>query len=408
MARSTQTPARKYGYQDVAELLREDVREAVFSAGSLLPTEKELQERFHVSRTTVRRALQALIDSGWAEASPNRGVIAKRGKLATKTTNVAYIDHTDTVNQVLFLQTNRHLQDLGLHLVHVDSRTHGVEGALRFAKEEGFAAAIVWPKKGYLNLDEVGDTFKQMPVICVQHEFPNITQADLVTEDHLMGGWLAASHLSRLGRKQIAITGMMDMLRTNHLRFSGYLLGQFHESVQPDAKNFLFCYTSNQAEPYMGHLERRLRDNDRPDALFVMDDFLMPYVVQTIEDAGLRVPEDIAIVAFGNDVPFTFGKRRLTTIDMDWSQVAGEVAERVRLRLEGDDRPPVTIRLGVNLVVRGSCGAPEEEWCVRPFSSHANSLAFARPNKQAAEFGERFESFFSNTSTVTNGGTRYE
>lgn len=411
MPRSIASEIQRNGYQDVASALRTEIKDGVYTDGTLLPTERELQSRFQVSRTTVRRALQALVESGWAESSPNRGVLAKRGKAVLKTTNVAFIDHSDTVNQVLFLEINRLLQEQGLHLVHVDSRKHTVEGALAFALEEEFAAIVIWPKKGYLHAPVVEAVFQEIPVVCVQHEFLNVLAADLVTEDHLLGGWIAADHLVKQGRKRVAVTGMLDMLRTNHLRFSGYMLGLFHARLNPNSSDYVFCYTSNQDQPDMRLLEQRLKDQDRPDAVFVLDDFLVPYVVETVQKQGLKIPQDVAIVAFGNDVEANFAPASLTTVSIDWKLVAAAIAEQIKLRLGGDHSPPRTVKLPVRLIVRGSCGAPKEQWADEPFFVHANSLAYARPQPEPTtppEFGAPFPETVFSPSSVTNGGQRHE
>jgi LacI family transcriptional regulator len=39
----------------------------------------------------------------------------------------------------------------------------------------------------------------------------------------------------------------------------------------------------------------------RPDGVFITNDFFAAVFLQTLKEAGLRVPEDIAIVGFNND-----------------------------------------------------------------------------------------------------------
>lgn len=369
---------RRYGYAEIAEALREDIEAGKFREGVLLPTERELQDHFDVSRTTVRRGLQALVDMGWAESSPNRGVIARNGPRQNKTANIAFIVHGGTLNRYLFLELNRHLQKKGFHLVHVDSLEHTVEGAINYAYENDFACAIIWPMKGYLDPELLNRSAAKMPIVNVQHRFPNF-ETDLVTEDHFNGGFIAAKHLIAQGRKRVAITGMLDMLQTNHQRFSGYMIGIFDSGLSPEVSDYAFCFTSNMPKPDMRALANRLNDSDRPDAIFVMDDFLVPYVAETIEAAGLTVPEDISIVAFGNDVPYSFGQTNLSTISINWDHVADAAANLALSRIDGNTSPPQTIALPVELIVRGSCGAPSSEWMNKPFFSHDNNLAYAPP-----------------------------
>lgn len=55
---------RRPAYGQVAEQLREAILDGVLEPGSVLPSERELCERFGVGRTTVREALRALQAQG--------------------------------------------------------------------------------------------------------------------------------------------------------------------------------------------------------------------------------------------------------------------------------------------------------------------------------------------------------
>jgi DNA-binding LacI/PurR family transcriptional regulator len=349
------------GYQAIAEELRRRIREGSSVPGSLFPTERELREEFSVSRSTVRRALRALIDSGWAESSPNRGVIAKLGPTPGRSTNVAYVDHGTSIHRHLFFLVGQLLQRQGYHLVHVDSEILGVEGALEYAAEHNFCAAFVWSKKGYPDADRLRRIQSVIPIIAINHDLPTFP-TDVVTEDNFGGARLAACHLATFGRKRIAISGMMDMLDINHQRFSGYLMGLFESGLAPAPRDFLFCFTSGMEEPDLQPLIRRLQDPDRPDALFLLQDMFSAEIAEAIAGAGLRIPEDIAVVAFGTDMPLRIGNVGLSVVAIDLEAIAEALVDRFTLRLENPMQPPVALSLPVKLVVRGSCGAPKELW----------------------------------------------
>jgi GntR family transcriptional repressor for pyruvate dehydrogenase complex len=60
---------RRPVYEQVADALREAILSGELTAGSALPPERELSERYGVGRTTVREALRALQTRGLAVAS---------------------------------------------------------------------------------------------------------------------------------------------------------------------------------------------------------------------------------------------------------------------------------------------------------------------------------------------------
>lgn len=60
-------------YFQIAEILRDDVRERKLHPGDFLTTEEEVERRFDVSRATARHALEELVDEGLVERIPGRG-----------------------------------------------------------------------------------------------------------------------------------------------------------------------------------------------------------------------------------------------------------------------------------------------------------------------------------------------
>ncbi len=69
-------------YAQLAETIREFIRDQGIASGSLLPTESELMKRFGASRTTVRQAIQRLEDSGLVRKIQGKGtfVMASLGR----------------------------------------------------------------------------------------------------------------------------------------------------------------------------------------------------------------------------------------------------------------------------------------------------------------------------------------
>jgi GntR family transcriptional regulator len=65
-------------YQQIADVLRERIRDGVYAAGSKVPSETELLAEFGVTRQTVRRGLAVLAREGLTEASRGRGVFVRQ------------------------------------------------------------------------------------------------------------------------------------------------------------------------------------------------------------------------------------------------------------------------------------------------------------------------------------------
>ena len=348
--------AKSSSYREIAAELALEIESGAVAAGAFLPTEKDLQTRFGASRTTIRRAFSKLIEDGLAESVPNRGVIARKQGNGQK--SIAFIDGNTIVLRRIYSRLSSLFLKKGYHLVHIDSESVGLENSLHFAMDRGFEGAFVWSFQGFCDLSVVQAVTNKLPLVILDHSIPGLS-ADLVTLNYLDMSSEITKHLVSAGRKKIAISGMLDMLDSTHDRLSGYLRGLFESGQRPTPRDFVFCHTSAlpNSDPLL--LERRLRDEDRPDAVFVMqDEFALP-VVETISKVGLRIPEDVAIATIGDDVQISVGGIGLTAVHCEWDEFADLAYGAMLERISGSTVPPRRLVASHKVVVRGSCGSAE-------------------------------------------------
>lgn len=355
-------------YQGIVNALIQEVKADLVPPGTFFPTERELVARFNVSRTTVRRALSEIVDHGWGEASPNRGVIARIGPAPRRSNVVGFIEHGRDIIQALYFKLSTHLVRHGYHLVHLDSNVYGVEGAFEYAASQQFAAAVVWSKKGQPDPLRLEAAMRNMPVIALDHSLRTIA-TDVVGANAQGGAYEATRHLVRLGRKRIGVTGMLDLTDSHYERFSGYLQAILDSGMRPEPRDYVFCLTSMPSEPEIARhtpdthlLEYRLKAEDRPDALFVLEDISAAAVIAAVQRCGLRVPEDVAVVAFGGDYDVRTNGIGLTSVAVDWDEYAERVVSRLLDRIERPHLPEERFNIATRLVLRGSGGEPESDW----------------------------------------------
>lgn len=237
------------GFRSITASLENKIRVGDVIAGSYLPTERELQIDFGASRTTIRKALAALVESGWAQSVPNRGVVATRGQKPGSTNNVAFVNSGSYVSQMLLGHLCQLLEQHSLNLVAIGGRPgYPMEYGLRRAAECDHLGAIVWPTVGFPDVENVQAIARRLPIVAIDHLIPGI-QTDLVTFDHEQAAYEATEQLIRQGARRIGITGMMDMLDITHDRFKGYLRALFAHGIQPNPTDFLFTMTSGIDSP---------------------------------------------------------------------------------------------------------------------------------------------------------------
>jgi len=92
-----------------------------------------------------------------------------------------------------------------------------------------------------------------------------------------------------------------------------------------------------------------------PDAVFAASDAMALAAIRAIQEAGLHIPEDIAIVGFDDIPPAATSSPPLTTIRQPIQQTGKLVAEMLIDMIENPDPRPRQVVLPVELVVRSSC-----------------------------------------------------
>lgn len=198
-----------------------------------------------------------------------------------------------------------------------------------------------------------------MPMVVVGRQF-NHPRVDHVTADHWKGGYEAVEHLISLGHQSIGFIGVslvngaglrrfrgyLDALRDNKLRVNAKLIVGPDRVTGPDY--------STQDDGYEA-MKRLLAQRRRPTAILGRNDFTAMGAMYAIRDAGLSVPDDIAIVGFDNVPLSAYTTPPLTTVDQTILQQGREAARLILERITGDrSRERREICLECNLIIRES------------------------------------------------------
>jgi DNA-binding LacI/PurR family transcriptional regulator len=171
-----------------------------------------------------------------------------------------------------------------------------------------------------------------------------------VDMDHRAGGRMAADHLVAAGRYNITtISGPMDVLASQD-RHAG-----FRDAMARHGFPFVPTVEGGfTAESGAAAMHRLLTECPDLDAVFAANDLMAQAAVDVLQEHGLRVPGDVAVVGFDDSAPALACRPQLTTIRQPVERMAASMAELLLADLEKPGERPKSVIFEPELVVRAS------------------------------------------------------
>ena len=175
-----------------------------------------------------------------------------------------------------------------------------------------------------------------------------------VGTDNVAAGRLAGEHLIAGGRSRIAFLGHAD---DHYPEFAGRYRGLVEAlrgaGLGPDPALQFDALTTE--EEGRSAAQALLDGGARFDAIFAASDLIAIGAMRALADAGLTVPEDVAVVGFDDIPAASLTTPPLTTVMQDIRGAGQALVETLLAQIEGRDLPPR--KLPGTLVVRRSSGA---------------------------------------------------
>ncbi|HEY5160152.1 MAG TPA: substrate-binding domain-containing protein [Gaiellaceae bacterium] len=176
-----------------------------------------------------------------------------------------------------------------------------------------------------------------------------------VSSDNVGGAIEAVRHLRSVGRERIATIHAPLSHAVGGERLLGFRIGleEVGLSCPPDylVEADFFLYDGEQA------MEQLLALDERPDAVFAASDVMAIGAMAAIEKAGLRVPDDIAIVGYDDSPYATQVSPQLTTIRQDAPAQGIAAADGLLRMIVEPSANPIRLVAPVEMMVRESSGA---------------------------------------------------
>ena len=353
-------------HRTLTDALKAEILSSKYSASRAIPSETQLSRKFKVSRTTVRKALDALHHAGWIRSFRGRGTFVTRQGAARKiglvVPGVSYSEFFPPIVD----EISRLTRESGYTLLlgnavdrHPEDRARQTISFVRDFVADGVAGVIYQPIEMIADAEKANRTAltildaAEAPVVIIDSDFtksPRRSGYDIVGIDNMAAGMSVAEHLMSLGVTKIHFQSRPLCSTSVNDRRSGVIAAMSSSGTL--ARGFRdFKSDPDDTAALRAHLKR-----GRPEAFVCGNDTAAVRLKISLEKLGFRVPDDIRLVGF-DDVKYAkIVTPQLTTVHQPCEKIAEVAFHRLLARIADPSLQPCTISLPADLVVRASSG----------------------------------------------------
>lgn len=217
---------------------------------------------------------------------------------------------------------------------------------------------------------------QKIAMVILDRNIPNV-DVDIVRGDSFDGAYQLTRHLIELGHKQIVILSGPQNISTSVERVEGYRQAIEEAGLIYNSENVFWGSFSQNMGAEMAR--QALKITPRPTAFVAVNNFIANGAWQTIDEAGLSVPEDISLATF-DDIPATITPHPFLTVAVQPAYEMGYKATQLLLARLLNEGPAERqeIVLPVKLFIRQSSAPPNlngsttENIAGKYFSSKSN------------------------------------
>ncbi len=179
---------------------------------------------------------------------------------------------------------------------------------------------------------------------------------DSVISDGFTAEINVVNHLVSLGHRNIVMLAYEMEDYNIDLRIQGFLSGLSSASLSGGPSAVIREWLSH--DDIYAALLNRLGSPNPPTAVVTVNDTLAMAMIKRLKDDGIRVPEQLSVVGYDDDIVITEGRPFLSTVRVDKRELGRIGAELILKRIASRDSPVVKLRLPTEFILRQSVAPP--------------------------------------------------
>jgi LacI family transcriptional regulator len=372
-----------------------------YRVGDKIPSERELMQKFGISRITVVRAIKELEYEGLLYSDHGRGTFVTV-KVGTSVAGVGLSSVALRAKGDDPGPTSAELASVGrpasarpATVIHIiiplsiiledkdrDVFVHKSEylGIKRACEKEGMHCSIhdaVGPGNGAHLINELRDgvvifvgnwgkiTQKMVPKLrsrgipwCgIGGDLEQVFPENCIYADLRQGAELVLKHLVRSGYKSIGYCyekGAKSDIRL--LTFKEFIARRLIKNYELFPINYTMKLSSEQIKLRAYRAARvRIKQAKLPQAYFCQNDLLALGILQAAQEKEIKVPEDLAIVGFDDRPEARESEPALTTVRVPFEELGAEAVRQVKRCLENGRTSFSSVKFTCKFIRRDSC-----------------------------------------------------
>ncbi|AOM84319.1 GntR family transcriptional regulator [Salisediminibacterium beveridgei] len=348
-------------YNQVKNSIRSMILQGFYQPHQKVGSESALMKQYEVSRHTVRKAIDDLVNEGWIYKKQGAGTFcAEQTKtnetVATGTKNIAVI--TTYFSDYIFPAIIRGIEgylSANNYQMTVFSTNNDPELEKKYLESvlsRKFDGLIVEPTKSalpnpninyYLNLERL-----DIPYVMINAYYDELEPLHVIMND-AEGGRIGTRKVIEEGHENILGFFKNDDIQ-GIKRMKGFIKAHRESGLQISPQNII-TYTTENKDTVPGNLlrEKMLSEHNRPTAVVCYNDQLAVMLLDVLRELNITVPDGVSVVGFDDSFLSIATEVKLTTVKHPKEKM-GDDAGRLIDQLIKEKKDPAVLKTASSIV----------------------------------------------------------
>ncbi|MFD2611742.1 LacI family DNA-binding transcriptional regulator [Paenibacillus gansuensis] len=326
---------------------------------------KALSGKGGVSSSTKERVIQAASQLGYfahkkINFKPEKGLPAQAGNGNHKQTVLVLMPNVrfQTKDSVYWGRivdgVSARLEEMGLGMIIISEQSN--EHFLQLFNPSGILGLI---GVGEISTGMLLEVHRMgIPIVLIDHEDPLIPSDTVFVNNYDCMARLT-KHLIGLGHRRLVFFGSLQFSRSFHDRWLGFRTAlESSEYAGHEGDELLYPLEGvAEFQDQIGRwIQKQKKTSSMPTAIVCANDAIAIQAVQTLVEAGVRVPGEISVTGFDNIAPADQLEPSLTTVNVPKEMLGRRAVELLASRIADRDKPTEKLLVSGDLMLRNSSG----------------------------------------------------